>query len=249
MLDKTDLLFLSAGMGGGTGTGSAPVIANIAHKIGAIAIAIVTYPFALERARLEKADEGIELLKSEVDTMIVIDNNRLVELVPNLPIDQAFAVADEITARAVRGITETITTPSLVNLDFADVRSVMSNGGGSMIAVGEAKGPNRSEEVVRNTLSHSLLDVDYTGATGVLLHITGGPDMTLGECNSIGEALTERVDPHATVIWGARIDPTNEGKIEVIAIFTGIKSPYVLGRQVRSSTAKPAEGLDSIDFL
>src|SRR3989338_7242820 len=129
MLDKTDLLFLSAGMGGGTCTGSAPVIANIAHKIGAIAIAIVTYPFALERARLEKADEGIELLKSEVDTMIVIDNNRLVELVPNLPIDQAFAVADEITARAVRGITETITTPSLVNLDFADVRSVMSNGG------------------------------------------------------------------------------------------------------------------------
>ncbi len=249
ILDKTDLLFLAAGMGGGTGTGSAPVIANIAHKLGAITIAIVTYPFALERARLEKADVGIENLKGEVDTMIVIDNNRLVELVPNLPIDQAFAVADEITARAVRGITETITTPSLVNLDFADVRSVMSNGGVSMIAVGEAKGPNRAEEVVRNTLSHSLLDVDYTGATGVLLHITGGSDMTLGECNSIGEALTERVDAHATVIWGARIDPTNEGKIEVIAIFTGIRSPYVLGRQVRSATARPHEGLESIDFL
>ncbi len=249
ILDGTDLMFLSAGMGGGTGTGSAPVLAQVARKMGGIVIAIVTYPFALERARLEKADQGLEALKAEADTLIVIDNNRLVEIVPNLPIDQAFAVADEITSRAVRGITETITTPSLVNLDFADVRAVMSNGGVSMIAVGEGKGPNRAEDVVHNTLSHSLLDVDYTGATGVLLHITGGPDMTLGECNKIGEVLTERVDAHATVIWGARIDPGMEGKIEVIAIFTGIKSPYVLGRQVRNATAKPHEGVDEIQFL
>ncbi len=249
ILDRTDLMFLSAGMGGGTGTGSAPIIANIGRKLGGIVISIVTYPFALERARLEKADQGLDALKTEADTIIVIDNNRLVEIVPNLPIDQAFAVADEIIARAVRGITETITTPSLVNLDFADVRAVMSNGGVSMIAVGEGKGPNRSEEVVRNTLSHALLDVDFTGATGVLLHITGGPDMTLGECNHIGEMLTERVDPHATVIWGARIDPAFEGKIEVIAIFTGIKSPYVLGRQVRAATAHPSHGVDAIEFL
>ncbi len=253
LLEGTDLLFITAGMGGGTGTGAAPVIAQVAHKQGAIVIAIVTYPFALERARLEKADLGLENLKGEADTIIVIDNNRLVEIVPNLPIDQAFNVADEIIARAVRGITETITTPSLINLDFADVRAVMGNGGVSMIAVGEAKGTNRAEEVVRNTLKHSLLDVDFTGATGVLMHITGGPDMTLGECNQIGEALTERVDPNATVIWGARIDPTFEGKIEAIAIFTGIKSPYVLGRQVRShegSSRKGGSGRDveNIDF-
>lgn len=229
LLDNVDMVFLTTGLGGGTGTGSAPVIANIAKAKGAIVISIVTYPFALERARIEKADEGLAKLREQSDTIIVIDNNRLVQIVPNLPIDQAFAVADEIIARAVRGITETITTPSLINLDFADVRAVMSNGGVSMIAVGEAKGTAREKQVVENTLNHKLLDVDYAGAKGVLLHITGGPDMTLGECNTIGEALTEEVDPHATVIWGARIDPAFEGKIEAIAIFTGVHSPYAMG--------------------
>ncbi len=255
LLSGTDLLFLTCGMGGGTGTGSAPVLAEVAKKQGAIVIAIVTYPFALERARLEKADQGLEALTKQADTIIVIDNNRLVQIVPNLPIDQAFNVADEIIARAVRGITETITTPSLVNLDFADVRAVMSNGGVSMIAVGEAKGPNRAKDVVVNTLHHALLDVDFTGATGVLLHITGGPDMTLGECNSIGEALTEKVDPNATVIWGARVTPDFDGKIEAIAIFTGIKSPYVLGKSMRQSGADSFSsksnigGISDISFL
>ncbi|MFH1056967.1 MAG: cell division protein FtsZ [Candidatus Micrarchaeota archaeon] len=252
VLDSADLVFLTCGMGGGTGTGASPVIAELARKQGAIVIGIITYPFALERARLEKADVGIDRLKNEVDTLIVIDNNRLVEIVPNLPIDQAFNVADEVIARAVRGITETITTPSLINLDFADVKAVMANGGVSMIAVGEAKGTNKVDDVVENTLHHALLDVDYTGATGVLLHITGGPDMTLGECNQIGEMLTEKVDPNATVIWGARIDPTFEGKIEAIAIFTGIQSPYVLGkgvgsRQSSGRTQKIAE--DAIEFI
>jgi cell division protein FtsZ len=255
LLSGADLVFLTCGMGGGTGTGSAPIIAEIAKKQGAIVISIVTYPFALERARLEKADAGIEALKSQADTIIVIDNNRLVQIVPNLPIDQAFNVADEIIARAVRGITETITTPSLINLDFADVRAIMSNGGVSMIAVGEAKGTSRSEEVVANTLNHALLDVDFTGATGVLLHITGGPDMTLGECNAVGTALTERVDPNATVIWGARLDPAFEGKIEAIAIFTGIQSAYVLGKSQAPkamSSSKSSMGgrtVDDIEFI
>jgi len=250
IMDGADLVFLTAGMGGGTGTGSAPVIGEIARKQGAIVISIVTYPFALERARLEKADQGLDALKPNSDTIIVIDNNRLVQIVPNLPIDQAFNVADEIIARAVRGITETITTPSLINLDFADVRAVMANGGVSMIAVGEAKGANRAKEVVANTLNHALLDVDYTGATGVLLHITGGPDMTLGECNQIGEALTERVDPNATVIWGARVDPHFEGKIEAIAIFTGITSPYLLGKSTRETSSKRgSDDVADIDFL
>ena len=250
MFASADLVFLTCGMGGGTGTGSAPIIAEIAKKQGAIVIAIVTYPFALERARLEKADAGIDALKAQADTIIVIDNNRLVQIVPNLPIDQAFNVADEVIARAVRGITETITTPSLINLDFADVRAIMSNGGVSMIAVGKAKGTNRMDEVVENTLNHALLDVDFTGATGVLLHITGGPDMTLGECNTIGEALTEKVDPNATVIWGARLDPNFEGKIEAIAIFTGIQSPYILGKTQR--TASPMKGrheMEDVEFI
>jgi cell division protein FtsZ len=254
IMDHADLVFLTAGMGGGTGTGSAPILSEIARKQGAITISIVTYPFALERARLAKADQGLESLKNACDTIIVIDNNRLVQIVPNLPIEQAFNVADEIIARAVRGITETITSPSLINLDFADVRAVMSNGGVSMIAVGEGKGTDRVNDVVENTLNNILLDVDYTGAKGVLLHITGGPDMTLGECNAIGEALTERVDPQATVIWGSRVDPTFEGRIEAIAIFTGIQSPYVLGGQSRSGFEAPratehGHGVESIEFL
>ncbi|QLJ52399.1 MAG: Cell division protein FtsZ [Candidatus Fermentimicrarchaeum limneticum] len=235
ILADTHLLFIAAGMGGGTGTGAAPAIADIAKQQGAIVVAMVTYPFELERARLKKAEAGIESLRRAADTIVVIDNNRLVEFFPNLPIDRAFNVADEITARAVRGITETITTPSLINIDFADVRSIMGGGGVSMIAVGEAKGTDRVKEVVKNTLHHRLLDVDYRGATGVLLHLTGGGDMTLGEANQIGELLTEEVEPTANVIWGARLDGNYEGRIEAIAIFTGIKSPYVVGRPKRGS--------------
>lgn len=231
MFADVDLMFLTCGMGGGTGTGAAPVIAEIAKQQGAIVVSIVSYPFELERARLKKADEGIEKLRKAADTIIVIDNNRLVEFVPNVPIEQAFNIADEITARAVRGITETITTPSLINIDFADVRAIMGGGGISMIAVGEAKGTERVKEVVKNTLHHRLLDVDYSGATGVLLHLTGGADMTLGEANQIGEMLTEMVEPTANVIWGARLDQGFEGRIEAIAIFTGIRSPYIVGKR------------------
>ncbi len=249
LLKDTDLLFLAAGMGGGTGTGSAPVIADIAKEEGAIVVGMVTYPFALERARLKKADEGIEILKKSVDTLVVIDNNRLVEFVPNLPIDQAFNIADEIVARAVRGITETITTPSLINLDFADVKSVMNGGGVSMIAVGEAKGSNRARDVVKNTLNHRLLDIDFSGANGVLLHLTGGSDLTLGEANGVGEALTEHVDPNANVIWGARMDPTFEGKIEAITIFTGIQGQYNLGKRAsKPENVKGDWGITGMEF-
>ena len=229
ILNGVDMLFLSSGMGGGTGTGAAPIIAEIAKDQGAIVIGIVTYPFALEKARLIKAEEGIETLKNVTDTVVVIDNNRLVELVPNLPIQDAFKVADEVIARTVRGITETITQPSLINLDYADVRSVMSNQGLSVIAVGESKSVDKVNEVVEDTLRNALLDVDIAGATGALIHITGGAELTLGEANGIGERLTERIDPKAQVIWGARVDPTFENKIEVITIFTGVHSPYIKG--------------------
>ncbi len=229
VLENVDLVFLAAGMGGGTGTGSSPVIAEIAKKNGAIVIAMVTYPFLLERARLKKAAEGIDALGKVADTIVVIDNNRLVNFVPNLPIEQAFNLADEITARAVYGITETIATPSLINLDYADVKSIMQGGGVSMIAVGEGTGVERGKRAVESTLHNRLLEVDYTGAKGVLIHITGSPDMTLGEANQVGEALTEAVDQHANVIWGARLDPNFNNKIESMAIFTGINSPYIVG--------------------
>jgi cell division protein FtsZ len=183
----------------------------------------------MERARLIKADDGIERLRKVADTVVIIDNNRLVELVPNLPIEQAFSVADEVISRAVKGITETITTPSLINLDYADVRSIMTAGGVSVISVGESRGHNRVEEVVEDTLKNSLLDVDYTGAKGCLIHITGGPDLTLGDANDIGERLTQVIDPQATVIWGARIIPEYEGRVDVIVIMTGVKSSHIKG--------------------
>ncbi len=247
VLQGVDMLFISGGMGGGTGTGAAPIIGQIAKEQGAIVIAMVTYPFALEKARLIKAEEGMEALRNVCDTVIVIDNNRLVELVPNLPIQDAFKVADEVIARTVRGITETITQPSLINLDYADVRAVMSNKGLSVIAVGESKSVNKVDEVVEDTLKNSLLDVDIGGATGVLIHITGGAELTLGEANSIGERLTERIDPKAAVIWGARVDPTFENKIEVIAIFTGVHSPYIRGA-VSGAAGKAPRGKGHLDI-
>jgi cell division protein FtsZ len=227
VLKGVDMLFICAGMGGGTGTGSAPVIAGIAKEQGAIVIAMVTYPFTLERARTIKAEEGIQKLSQVCDTVIVIDNNRLAELVPNLPIQDAFRVADELVARVVSGITETITQPSLINLDFADVRSIMTGHGLSMIAVGESKSVNRVDEAVADCLNNTLLDVDIAGAKGALIHITGGHELTLGEANQIGTMLTEQMDPNAVVIWGARINPAFENKIEVITVFTGVKSPFV----------------------
>jgi cell division protein FtsZ len=251
VMEGTDMLFLTAGMGGGTGTGASPVIADIAKEQGAIVIAMVTYPFRMERARLIKADDGIERLRKVADTVVIIDNNRLVELVPNLPIEQAFSVADEVISRAVKGITETITTPSLINLDYADVRSIMTAGGVSVISVGESRGHSRVEEVVEDTLKNSLLDVDYTGAKGCLIHITGGPDLTLGDANEIGERLTEAIDPQATVIWGARIIPEYEGRVEVIVIMTGVKSSHIRGaasEAFRNSEKKATDDL-GIRFL
>ena len=228
-LKDVNMLFLCAGMGGGTGTGAAPIIADVAKRNGSIVLGIVTFPFALERVRLNVARKGVEELSKSCDTLIVIDNQRLVELYPNLAIDQAFRVADEVAARAVRGITETINTPSLINLDFADVRNILNKGGLAMISIGEGHGSNKVEEAVENTLKNKLLDVDYEDATNMLIHITGGEDMTLGEANEIGGRLTEHVSPSANVIWGARIDPTYAGKVEVIAIITGVKSSSILG--------------------
>ncbi|MCR4336047.1 MAG: cell division protein FtsZ [archaeon] len=238
LLDGVDMLFVSAGMGGGTGTGSAPIVAQIAKDQGAIVIAIVTYPFSLERSRLISAEAGLKKLSENSDTVVVIDNNRLVQLVPNLPIQDAFKVADEVIARTVRGITETITQPSLINLDFADIRSIMTNHGLSLIAVGEAKSVNKVKDAVKDTLNNTLLDVDIAGASGVLIHITGGPELTLGEANEIGELLTQEIDAKAQVIWGARVDNSMGDKIEIIAIFTGVNSPYLIGKEPKKQMIK-----------
>lgn len=234
IFEDSHLVFLTAGMGGGTGTGAAPVVAEVAKEQGAIVIGVVTYPFEIERVRIKVAEAGIQELRKYADTLIVIDNNRLVKLFPNLQIETAFQLADEITAKAIRGIVETITQPSLINLDFADVRTIMRNGGLAMIGVGEGAGVERVKAVVENTLKNKLLDVDYSTATGVLIHLSGGPDLTLGEANRIGELLTEMVPSNANVAWGARLDPAYEGKVEAVGIFVGVSSSNIFGKKEES---------------
>ncbi len=233
VLKDSELVFITAGMGGGTGTGAAPVIADVAKKNGAIVVAMVTFPFALERARLEKADWGLDALRESCDTVVIIDNNRLVSYVPNLPMNQAFAVADTLVARSVKGIADTVMLPSLMNIDFADLRMIMERAGIAMISIGEGSGTNKVQSAIDTTLEHPLLDVDYAGAKGALVLINGGPSLTLGEAVKIGEGITDSFDPHAYVKWGARINPELGDKIIVTSIVTGVNSPQVLGHDSR----------------
>ena len=228
-MEGADLVFAIAGLGKGTGTGSIPVVCEIGKSMGAIVIAVVTMPFKLEGARISKAEEGLAKLREVCDTAIVIENDRLLKYAGNLSIQQAFAVADELIASMIKGITETITLPSLVNLDYADVKAVMHSGGVAAIGVGESNSSDRAKDAITKALLNPLLEVDYTGATGALVHITGGPDLRLDEVNLIGETVAQHLDPSATVFWGARILPEFEGKVQVIAIITGVKSPYILG--------------------
>jgi cell division protein FtsZ len=229
-LKGSDMVFVCAGMGGGTGTGSAPVVAQVAKDIGAIVIGTVTMPFKIERARVDKAEFGLQQLRQVSDTVIVIDNNRLVQIAGNLPIQQAFAVANELVSTMIKGIVETIAVPSLVNLDYADVKSIMTNGGVAAIGVGCSDTNSRVDEAVKGALNNPLLDISYEGATGALIHISGGPDMTLDDINKIGELVTESLDDDANVIWGARVSEDMKGKITVMTIITGVRSPWILGK-------------------
>ncbi|RMF90697.1 MAG: cell division protein FtsZ [Methanobacteriota archaeon] len=231
-LSGADLVFVTAGLGGGTGTGSLPVIAEIAKDAGAVVVGAVTMPFKIERARIPKAREALAKLKEAADSVVVVDNNKLLQFVPDLPVDEAFGVADEILSRMVKGISETISIPSLINLDFADVRAVMRNTSGrgvAMIGLGEAEGRDRATEAVTQALENPLLNVDYRGATGALVHITGGPDLTLSEANTVGEIATSYLRDNANVIWGARIDPEYEKRLQVMVIMTGVSSPDIIG--------------------
>ena len=231
-----NLLFVTAGMGGGTGSGAAPIVARVAKEKGALVIGVVTYPFALERSRLKTAQKSINELKTFADTVIVIDNQRLFEVYRNVAMEQAFKIADEVAVRAVKGISESITSPGLINVDFADIKAIMSNRGLAMISVGEGSGHNRVDDVVNSTLKNKLLDVDYEGTTGIMLAIKGGEDLTLGEANQIATKLTDKAAPNANVIWGARIDPAYNGKVEVMGIFTGVKSPMILSSPSRTDS-------------
>ena len=251
VLGDADLVFVTAGMGGGTGTGAAPVVANIAKEQGAIVVGMVSTPFNVERARTVKAEEGLEKLREEASSIIVLDNNRLLDYVPNLPIGKAFSVMDQIIAETVKGISETITQPSLINLDYADMSTIMNQGGVAVMLVGETQDTNKTDEVVNDAMNHPLLDVDYRGASGGLVHITGGPDLTLKEAEGIADQITERLEASANVIWGARIQNEYKGKVRVMAIMTGVQSAQVLGpsTQKQADASKRAiDGSEEMDF-
>ncbi len=249
LLRDADLVFIASGMGGGTGTGSAPVVAEIAKRNDAIVVGVVTMPFSLERTRIDKAKTGLAKLQENADTVVVIDNQKLMELVPDLPLEEAFGVADEVLAGMVKGITETITLPSLINLDYADVRSIICNGGVALVGLGEDSGEKRSEGAIENALNSPLLEVEWTGATGALIHITGGPDMSLAEANRVGELVSEKMSSDAVVIWGARVDPKLSGLLRVMLILTGVKSPQLLPRSTDENTGKTGSGRTRLSEL
>jgi len=229
-LSSTDMIFITCGLGGGTGTGAAPVIAELAKKQGALVVGVVTLPFTMEgKKRIENAMYGLERLESSVDTLIVIPNDKLLELAPELPLQTAFKVADEILTNAVKGITELVTKSGLVNLDFADVKAVMLNGGVSLIGMGEADSQNRALDAVEKAITNPLLDVDISNASGALVNIIGGPDFTLEEAKIVVSTVGERLSPDAKMIWGAQISEDLEKSIRVMLIVTGVKSPQIVG--------------------
>ena len=236
-----DMVFVCAGMGGGTGTGVAPAVAKIAKDMGAIVIGVVTMPFSIERARIDKAEFGLKKLRSACDTVVVIDNNRLVKIAGSLPVKQAFAVANELISVMIKGIVEIISTPSLVNLDFADVKAIMSSGGVATVGIGASDTNRRVEEAVSEALENPLLDIDYKGATGALIHITGGEDMILEEINRAGELITEHLHQDANVIWGARVDESHNKRITIMSITTGVSSPQILGHETKEQAIKAGE--------
>jgi cell division protein FtsZ len=245
-----DMVFITCGLGGGTGTGSAPVIAEIAKKLGCLTVAVVTLPFAMEgNRRYENAMIGLERLEHVVDTLIVIPNDKLLELAPDLPLHTAFKVADEILTNSVKGIAELVTKAGLVNLDFADIKTVMGNGGVALIGVGESDSDNRAEECVEKALNNPLLDVDVSGANGALVNVAGGQDMTLDEARKVVEEVNSRLKDDARIIWGAQISDDLEGSIRAMVIITGVKSSQIIGSGTTGEKKKEFESELGIEFV
>ncbi len=251
-LGHADMVFITCGLGGGTGTGSAPVVAELAKKMGALTVGVVTIPFAMEGARrYENAVMGLEKMESLVDTLIVIPNDKLLELAPDLPLHTAFKVADEILTNAVKGIAELVTKAGLVNLDFADIRAVMGDGGVALIGVGESDTANRATESVEKALNNPLLDVDVRGANGALINVIGGANMTLAEARQVVETISNRIDENARIIWGAQISEDMANTLRVMLIVTGVQSSQIFGpgNSLKRKHKKDIENELGIDFI
>jgi cell division protein FtsZ len=223
LFDDVELVFLIAGMGGGTGTGASPIIAKIAREKDVIVVGIATTPFRFERGRKRRAEQGLRVLSKIAHSMLVIDNNKLLKLVPNSPLDGAFENINNLIAEIVSGLTETMTSPSLINLDFADIKTIMSNGNIALMYYGESSTLD-ANEIVKNALNNPLLDSDYTQANGALIHITGGENLSLELTADITKNITQRLKPKANVIMGARINPSFDNEVRLLTIMTGFKS-------------------------
>jgi len=253
MLTGADMVFVTCGLGGGTGTGSAPVVAETAKKLGALTVGVVTMPFTMEgRHRLNNALGGLGKLQKHVDTLIIIPNDKLLEIVPEVSITTAFKIADEILVNAVRGITDLIMQPGLVNLDFADVKAVMSDGGMAMIGLGSSDTENRAIEAVERAINNPLLDVDVEGAKGALINICGGSSITIKECQEIVERVSSVLDPNAKIIWGAVIDKSLGEGINTLVIVTGVKTldhfeEKEVIRQTKKKEIENTLGVDVVD--
>ena len=232
-VDDCDLAFITAGLGGGTGTGSAHVVARLAKNAGALTIAVVSYPFLSEGAlRRQNAEWGLERLREVCDTVVVLPNERLLEVegVRDLPLDAAFRVADELLMRSISGVSEMIAKEGIVNLDFQDLRSVMENGGGvAMIGLGEANGSNRAEKATEEALHSPLLDIDISDARGALINVVGGPGLSLGDTEKCAKIIRDRINPYARIILGATTDQEMGDEIRVLLVLTGVKSEQIHG--------------------
>jgi len=245
-IGHADMVFVTCGLGGGTGTGSAPIVAQICKESGALTIGVVTLPFSVEGViRMENAESGLKRLRDICDTVIVIPNDKLLDIVPNLSLNSAFKVADEVLMRSIKGITEMITMPGLVNLDFADLKTVMKRGGVAMIGLGEAEGENKAVNAVVEALNSPLLEVDISEATGALVNVTGGEDMTISEAERVVEEIYSRVDPNARIIWGTTVDPKLKRNIRAMLVITGVKSKQILG-PTQKSFEKEEYGIDFV---
>jgi cell division protein FtsZ len=255
LVEGADMVFVSCGMGGGTGTGSIPIVAEIAKQSGALTIAVVTKPFSFEGAhRMQVAEEGILKLVDKVDTLIIIPNDRLLQLCDaKTTVDSAFKLADNALHLGVQAISEVITVPGLINLDFADIRSVMKDAGPAWMSVGKGSGQNRAAEAAKTALASPLLDVSVSGARGVLFNITGGPSLTLFECNEAAEVIAQAVDPGANIIFGVVFDPEMDSEVRITVIATGFTTRYGKGisnaEELRRLIKSGSETLDVPSFL
>jgi len=249
-IDGSDMLFVTAGLGGGTGTGAAPVVAQAAQEAGALTISIVTVPFTAEgERRRANADAGLERLRAVSDTVIVVPNDRLLDYAPSMPLQDAFKICDRVLMRSVKGMTELITKPGLVNVDFADVRTIMENGGVAMIGLGESDSENMAQDSIRSALRSPLLDVEFDGASSALVNVVGGPDMAIDEAEGVVEEIYDRIDPDARIIWGSSVDSEYEGKMETMVVVTGVESPQIYGKSEAERERAGQELGDDIDYV